>query len=234
KFSTNIVNFIQQYKLDGVHLDWEFPGTTTEGANYNLLFKAIKSKMSTLVSIALPPSDYSLRYFPLKDLDKNMDYFILMNYDYYGQWDYTMNIGVGCHVDKTVTVESIEMIVKSGINTKKLYGGVANYARTFKLKSTSCTGFGCAFTGPTSGAIKGKLTNYAGFMSENELLAINKSDRTRWSDANSHCDIMTYEKGTNWAAWMKAAERTNLIQWYQQIGLGGSALWAINYDLPVN
>ncbi|KAG7663014.1 uncharacterized protein J8A68_003483 [[Candida] subhashii] len=233
-FATNIVNFIQQYKLDGVHLDWEYPASTTDGANYNLIFKTIKSKMSTLVSISLPASYYYLQYYPLKDFDKNMDYFILMNYDYFGQWDYSTGTGVGCHVDKNITIESIEMIVKSGINTKKLYGGVANYGRTFQLNSTSCNTYGCPFTGPNSGAIPGPLTDFAGFMSENELLAINKSTRTRWSDADSHCDIMTYEDGTNWAAWMKAAERTNLIEWYQQIGLGGSALWALNYDLPVS
>lgn len=232
-FATNIVNFINQYNLDGVHLDWEFPGNPTEGSNYNLLFKAIKAKKSTLVSIALPPSYGYLKYFPLKDFDKNMDYFVLMNYDYSGQWDYSESQAIGCHVDVAKTVDSIQMIVKSGINTKKLYGGVANYARTFQLKSTSCTSYGCAFTGPDSGAVKGPLTQYAGVMTENELLAINKSDRKRWSDGPSKCDVMTYQLGTNWAAWMKSSERDKLVDWYQEIGLGGSALWAINYDLAV-
>lgn len=28
-----------------------------------------------------------------------MDYFVLMNYDYYGQWDYGKSIGIGFHLD---------------------------------------------------------------------------------------------------------------------------------------
>ncbi|EGW30461.1 uncharacterized protein SPAPADRAFT_157529 [Spathaspora passalidarum NRRL Y-27907] len=234
ELADSIVAFIQEHNLDGVHLDWEYPQTIEEGKNYNLLFKAIKSKMSTKVSIALPPTYFHLKNFPLQEMDENMDYFILMNYDYYGQWNYDTGSGVGCHVDKEETIESIKMIVKSGINTRKLYGGVANYARTFELEDPGCDDFGCLFTGPESGADPGELTLLPGILSENELLSIPEAERTMWYDADSKCDIMVYKNGRNWAAWMGEAERNNLIHWYQSIGLGGTALWAINYELPVD
>ncbi|RLV96672.1 hypothetical protein JA1_000144 [Spathaspora sp. JA1] len=233
ELAENIVSFIQEHNLDGVHLDWEYPRTMEDGRNYNLLFKEIKAKMTTLVSIALPSTYFNLRYFPLIEMDEHMDYFILMNYDYYGQWNYEFGEGVGCHVDKQQTMESIKLLVKSGINTRKLYGGVANYARTFELEDTNCDDFGCLFTGPKSGAIPGELTRHPGVLSENELLSLPEWDRTQWSDPDSGCEIMTYENGRNWAAWMTESERVNLIQWYKSIGLGGNAVWAINYELPV-
>nr|CAC34265.1 hypothetical protein [Schwanniomyces etchellsii] len=241
-FANNVINFINEYNLDGVNFDWEYPGAPDipgipagdkkDGKRYSDLIGLIKQGIgSKLVSVALPAAYWYLKAFPLTDMDKHMDYFIIMNYDYYGQWDYNTDTGIGCHVDKRNTTDIIKMITKSGIDTTKVYGGVANYARTYKLKDNNCNKYGCDFTGPESNAITGDITRTPGIMTENELLAIDKSTRTRWSDTDSHCDIMTYEDNTNWAAWMKSSERTNLINWYKDIGLGGSALWAVNYDI---
>lgn len=202
-----------------------------DGKRYNQLIKYIKDKSpNKKSSVVIPASFWYLKGFPLADMDKIMDYFIFMNYDYVGQWDWGKpNTGIGCHVDKRTTEEAIKMIVKSGIDTTKLYGGVANYARSFKLTDTGCTKYGCSFTGPESGAKAGSITKTPGFITENELLSIDKSSRKRWTDSDSNCDIMTYEGGTNWAAWNKKVQREDLENWYKNIGLGGSVLWVENY-----
>ncbi|RLV93540.1 hypothetical protein JA1_002248 [Spathaspora sp. JA1] len=242
-FVKNILKFVNKHNLDGVDFDWEYPeapdipnipaGNKNEGQLYNQLFKDLKAKQKINLSVAIPASPWYLKGFPLTDMDKNMDYFVLMNYDYYGQWDYGKQ-GIGCHADKRNTTEAIKMIVKSGINTKKLYGGVANYARTYKLQNTGCTTFGCPFTGPESGASAGPITNSPSVMLENELKAT--GPYKRWTDTDSWCDVLTYNGGTEWAAWMKEGKRNELETWYKDIGLGGSALWSVNYynEIPVD
>lgn len=239
--ASNIIDFVNSKGLDGVNFDWEYPGAQdipgippddkNNGQRYSDLIGKVKRGIgSKLVSVALPFSYWYLKAFPLQDLDKHMDYFVLMNYDYYGQWDYGKEIGIGCHVDYTNTTDAIKMIVKSGIDTTKVYGGLANYARTYELSNKNCNKYGCGFTGPDSGAKLGEVTKTPGIMSENELLEIDRSTRTRWTDKNSWCDIMTYEDGTNWGAWMKEEYREELTDWYNDIGLGGSCMWALNYD----
>lgn len=232
-FSDKVVKFVNDNNLDGVNFDWEFPSTTAEGKNYADLIAMVKTALRPkLASVSIPATYGGMKYFPLKQLDASVDYFLLMNYDYHGQWDYGTS-GIGCHVDRQMTEDSVKIVVKSGIDTTKLYGGLANYARTFKLSRTTCTTYGCSFTGPNSGASTGKVTQTAGIMTEKELLAIPKAGRSRSTDSASHCDIMIYNNGQDWAAWMKDTERDNLDSWYQTIGLGGSAMWLSNYEKAV-
>src|SRR4051812_19344273 len=44
-FVNNIVNFINQYGLDGVDIDWEYPDTSSESSNYTTLMSALASAM---------------------------------------------------------------------------------------------------------------------------------------------------------------------------------------------
>ncbi|RLV89494.1 hypothetical protein JA1_005126 [Spathaspora sp. JA1] len=235
-FVRNILKFVNKYNLDGVDFDWEYPeapdipgipaGDKEEGKLYNQLFKDLKAKQKINLSVAIPASPWYLKGFPLADIDKNIDYFVLMNYDYAGQWDYGKNEGIQCHVDFRNTKITVKMMVKSGINTRKLYGGVANYTRTYKLADTNCITYGCSFTGPESGAEPGPLSNSPGVMTERELLKISNNSKT---NIDSWCEISTYNTD-NWASWMKATRRSKLVDWYKYIGLGGSALWAANYE----
>jgi regulation of enolase protein 1 (concanavalin A-like superfamily) len=44
-FVNNIVNFISQYNLDGVDIDWEYPDTSSESANYSTLMSQLSTAM---------------------------------------------------------------------------------------------------------------------------------------------------------------------------------------------
>ncbi|HXE42408.1 MAG TPA: glycosyl hydrolase family 18 protein, partial [Candidatus Baltobacteraceae bacterium] len=44
-FVNNIVNFINQYDLDGVDIDWEYPDTSSESSNYTTLMGQLASAM---------------------------------------------------------------------------------------------------------------------------------------------------------------------------------------------
>src|ERR1043166_9265314 len=44
-FVNNIVNFINQYGLDGVDIDWEYPDTSSESSNYTTLMGQLSSAM---------------------------------------------------------------------------------------------------------------------------------------------------------------------------------------------
>ena len=98
KFAHNVAAFVKKHKLDGVDFDWEYPGaddipgTTpggkSDGKNYVQFLKLVKSKLDDKsVSIAAPASYWYLRWFPIKDIGKVVDYIIYMTYDLHGQWD---------------------------------------------------------------------------------------------------------------------------------------------------
>lgn len=241
QFATNLVEFMDDYDLDGFHFDWEYPGqidipgipvgSNDDGENYNELFKLLAKKApKKLKSIALPASYWYLKGYPLSDLEKNMDYFVLMNYDYVGQWDYGKpNMGLGCHNDRLITEESIKMIQKSGIDTTKVYGGLANYGRSFKLKDKKCKSYNCPFDGPSSPVPGGSITTTPGFLSIAELNDI-KFSETHFNSTSKCSHGVFGDNNEYWVAWMDELAIKDTEDWFKnEMNLGGSALWLENY-----
>ena len=239
KFATNVVNFLKKYNLDGIDLDWEYPGAPdipgipadnpTNGKNYNELLKLIKSKLPSgkTLSIAIPASYWYLKNYPIKDMQANIDYQVFMTYDIHGTWDLDKDPHVKCHTNKTEVIDALKMLDKAGVQIGKTYGGLANYGRSYKLSSSSCTGVGCLFSG---GGDKGPITETAGVLALSEIDDINSwaTKGKRWTDDKSQCDFMTYNDNSI-VAWPKAGQRKAMEDMFHNSGLKGSVLWAGNY-----
>lgn len=236
KLATNLVNFLIKYNLDGIDLDWEYPGAQdipgipsddpNNGQNYLELVKSIKSKLPSgkTLSVALPNTYYYLSNFPVKTMQDYVNYYIFMTYDYPGATQNTLF----CHTDKNQVVQSLEMLDKAGVKMWKTYGGLANYGHTYTLKSTSCSAIGCEGSGPGKA---GPVSGEAGTLTDFEINAIAKSSRKnkRWTDNTSMCDVMVYDNN-NWVAWPKAGQREAMREFFRGAGLGGSSLWLTNYS----
>lgn len=239
KFATNVVNFLKDYDLDGIDLDWEYPGAPdipgipadnpTNGKNYNELLKLIKSKLPSgkTLSIAIPASYWYLKNYPIKDMQANIDYQVFMTYDIHGTWDLDKDPHVKCHTNKTEVVDALKMLDKAGVQIGKTYGGIANYGRSYKLASDSCKTVGCPFTG---GGDEGPITETAGVLALSEIDDIKSwaTKNTRWTDEESQCDFMTYNDNSI-VAWPKAGQRNSMEDMFHHSGLKGSVLWAGNY-----
>lgn len=60
-FVTNIVNFINQYNLDGVDIDWEYPDAGSEADNYKILMQQLSSELHNrgkLLTAAVTSNDF--------------------------------------------------------------------------------------------------------------------------------------------------------------------------------
>jgi chitinase len=44
-FVNNVINFVTQYGLDGVDIDWEYPSSSSESSSYNALMSALSSAL---------------------------------------------------------------------------------------------------------------------------------------------------------------------------------------------
>lgn len=240
-FADKLKTFVNKYGLDGIDIDWEYPGETDiegipadgldSGEKYLDLVKRIKSTLPSgkTVSVAIPATYWYLKGFPVKDMQDYVTYFVLMAYDYHGVWESkSATTGtIECHSDFTEIQQSLILLDKAKVKMWKLAGGVSTYGRTFKASSTSCTSSGCSYSGAGNSR---SSTNTKGILADFEINAISKSSAKvkRWTDSTSNCDFMVYDTNSV-VAWNKQSQRDTLKAFYKQYALGGTVTWSANY-----
>lgn len=107
---TNVINFLNNYDLDGVNWDWEYPdepnipgipaGSEADSTGYLSLFEGLQSSMPSgkTVSLTAPGSYWYLRGMTIQNISSYVGYVAFMTYDLHGQWDYgNSNADPGCN-----------------------------------------------------------------------------------------------------------------------------------------
>jgi chitinase len=106
-FIDSVVSFIQRYNLDGLDIDWEYPGMAgnnhrfraEDKQNYTLLLKELRKRFDheqkklhrhLIASIATGASEDFLQHTEMGEVQRYVDSVNLMSYDYYvPAWDKT-------------------------------------------------------------------------------------------------------------------------------------------------
>jgi chitinase len=184
KFANSVIDLIKLYALDGIDLDWEYPGQAGPGIkfrpedreNFTQLLKTIRQhldmlsddrKRSGVNRYTLSIASTNGEYFKHTEMDKlhvYLDWINIMAYDFYNSLTKTTGHHTGLYHSLTAdnseryTEASVKEHLNAGIPAKKLVLGAAFYGRGF------------AGVNPTNNGLFQTYDHYAGDYSYSKLI----------------------------------------------------------------
>jgi chitinase len=80
--------------FDGIDIDWEFPASASDQANFIAMLQEFRTQLSAInpsleLSVASPAGSWAWQYMDLTDAQKSVDFFNVMTYDFDGPWSNT-------------------------------------------------------------------------------------------------------------------------------------------------
>lgn len=229
-FINSVVNYLHNYHLDGIDLDWEYPSATDRGgseddaANYVTLLAEMREAFDREnpgweISVKVPTSYWYLRGFDVEGMQKYVDYISLMSYDLHGMWDrdnkWTVPYLEG-HTDISQIQLGLDLLWRNNIDPANVVFGFAFYGRSFTMKDEECTepNGECQFS---TGGAPGTCTDTAGILSYAEI-----SSRNNSLDMHSHYEAETTVRynvyhGSQWISYDDVQSYTTKESLFQNI-----------------
>ena len=153
-FIQSVMEFLRQYKLDGLDIDWEYPGMPGAGhpfrkedkQNFRLLLKELRARFATesaqthkrlYLTFAAGASEEFLENTEMAKAEQYVDTVNLMGYDYY---ESASDANTGNHAPlftdpadpkKVSAAASVAAFEKAGVPARKIVLGVPFYGRTW-------------------------------------------------------------------------------------------------------
>ncbi len=162
KFAKSCATFVEQYKLDGIDLDWEYPNQIGAGNthrpedvhNFTLMLKAVRKQLDLLagkeanskhylLTIATGADENYVKNTELGKIHQYIDFLNIMTYDFYNGLHKTTghhsNFKPSANPEKDMNsvVNAVEMHINAGFPAGKINIGIPFYGRIWKgVKST--------------------------------------------------------------------------------------------------
>jgi chitinase len=150
-FIDSVVEYVRQHQLDGLDIDWEYPGLPgaephfrlEDKQNYTLLIKELRGRFNQLekelhrrlyITVATGSSREFLEHTEMEKVQKFVDTVNLMAYDYYEpDSDSTTGHHAPLHANpadpkKASTDQSVQDYLNAGVRPEKIVLGVPFYA----------------------------------------------------------------------------------------------------------
>lgn len=158
EFIESTLNFLTFFQLDGVDVDWEYPGQPgktnnfrkEDKENFTLLLKELRKGLDSigeidkkhyLSSIAVPSFSQFYTNIQPQEVGECLDFINLMAYDFFGEWEpvsgHQSNLYSTAN-PKTLSADSaIKLLNSKGIPNEKIVLGIPFYSRSWKITSRS-------------------------------------------------------------------------------------------------
>lgn len=165
-FADSAVKIMEDVGFDGLDVDWEYPKNEAEANDWVSLLAETRAALDAaankrqnkpkfLLTVACPAGPQNFEKLKVADMDKYLDFWNLMAYDYAGSWDqkaghqanlYPSQSDPGCTPFSTEA--ALQFYTSHGVHPSKMVLGMPLYGRTFQ----NTAGPGSAYSGIGEGS----------------------------------------------------------------------------------
>ncbi len=161
-FASSAVAIVAQYNLDGVDIDWEYPGMKGDSnvyrpedkENYTHLFRELRSGLDSLnlithskyfLTTAVGASKSYINHTEMEKVQRYTDYINIMSYDYADGMDSISNHHTNLYISSLDTNQSsadrsIQEFIIAGVPPSKIVMGIAFYGKGWQMRSADNNG----------------------------------------------------------------------------------------------
>ncbi|XP_067664594.1 chitinase-3-like protein 2 [Haliotis asinina] len=249
KWADNAVSYLREHNMDGMDMDWEFPGVRgsepSDKYKFTTLMKTIQEKFRVeaqdtgnekmILTLATAAGTFFIEnaYEPTK-IHKHVDYMLLMTYNYHGMWE--ENIGhhssiTPSHVDEGERKSlcqswTVQYWLDQGVPKRKLILGLATYGMSYTLQHPWQTWLGANATG---GGKAGRMTREKGILAFYEIcenIRLNSWTKEWIDEQNSPYAY----GGDQWVGYDDVTSIGIKANWLKSQNLGGAFIWSVEMD----
>lgn len=241
RFARSAVNLLEKHRLDGLDIDWEYPGQpgedniyrTEDRENFTLMLQTLREHLdslstrnkrpdneSYLLTIAAGTNDQYLKHTDMAAVQKHLDFINLMTYDFHGPWtDHT-----GHHSnfktpegisDESSAISSVERFIEAGVPKHKIVIGVPFYGRGWTGVDSTNSGLYQSYSKVHGSYSYDSLSNHY----------INRNGFTRYWDSTAMAPFLWHPDSATFITYEDEESLIHKAEYIKNNGLGGFMYW---------